>query len=40
MSDGEKKALDGVLQTIGAGDYADLRLSRNMKREDYTWVLD
>jgi glutathione S-transferase len=39
MSAGEKKALDGILQDIGAEGYADLRLNRNMKRDDYTWVL-
>jgi glutathione S-transferase len=39
MSAGEKKALVSVLQVIGAGDYVDLRLNRNMKRDDYTWVL-
>jgi len=39
MSDGEKKTLNGILQKIGAEDIASLKLKRNMKREDYTWVL-
>lgn len=39
MSDKEKKTLNGILQRVGAGGFAGLRLKRNMKREDYAWVL-
>jgi glutathione S-transferase len=39
MSAMEKSTLNGILQKVGAGDFASLRLKRNMKRVDYTWVL-
>jgi len=39
MRDKEKSTLNGILQKVGAGDFASLRLKRIMKREDYTWVL-
>ena len=39
MSATEKESLRKVLQDMGAGDYADLRLKRDVKREDYAWVL-
>lgn len=39
MSDKEMETLNGILQKVGAGRFAGLRLNRNMKRDDYTWVL-
>jgi glutathione S-transferase len=39
MSAGEMKTLNGILQRAGAGDFANLRLKRNMKRHDCTYVL-
>jgi glutathione S-transferase len=39
MNAQERSNFDGVMQEIGAGDFANLKLTRNMKREDYTWVL-
>jgi len=40
MSDSEKETLRGVLQSVSAQDLFDLQLNRNVKREDYVWVLD
>jgi glutathione S-transferase len=40
MSDGEKETLNGVLQRVGAQDLGKLRLSRDLKRHDYAYVLD
>ena len=40
MSASEKEVLNKVLQDIGAKDFADLRLKRDIKRRDYAWVLD
>ena len=40
MSDSEKETLRGVLQSVSAQDLADLRLNRNVKRDDYAYVLD
>ncbi len=39
MSDSEKQALTGVLESVGAGDLVDLRLKREVKRDDYAFVL-
>jgi hypothetical protein len=39
MSDSEMKSLRKILEGMGAGDYADLRLKRDVKRQDYAWVL-
>jgi glutathione S-transferase len=39
MSDGEKETLNGILQNVGAQDFADLHLKRDMKRHDYANVL-
>jgi hypothetical protein len=39
MNDAEKQSLRGILQTVGAPDLADLRLKRDVKRQDNTWVL-
>ena len=39
MSDSEMKSLRKILKGMGAGDYADLRLKRDVKRQDYVWVL-
>jgi len=40
MSSSEKKTLNGILQQVGAQDFADLRLKQDMKRHDYAYVLD
>jgi glutathione S-transferase len=40
MSDGEKKNLNGILQKVGAEDFADLHIKRDMKRHDYAYVLE
>jgi glutathione S-transferase len=40
MSDEEKETLNGILQRTGAQDLGKLRLTRNMKRKDYAYVLD
>jgi glutathione S-transferase len=39
MSDGEKETLKGILQKVGAQDFENLRLRRDMKRQDYAYVL-
>ena len=39
MSDSEKGSLRKILKDMGAEDFADLRLKRDIKREDYAWVL-
>ena len=39
MSDSEKNTLSGVLNRIGAPDFVDLHLKRDMKRDDFAWVL-
>ena len=39
MSDSEMKSLRKILEGMGAGDYADLRLKRDVKRQAYAWVL-
>jgi hypothetical protein len=40
MSDSEKETLTRTLRSIGAQDLADLKLNRDIKRENYAWVLD
>ena len=40
MSDAEKETLNGILQKTGAQDLGKLRLRQDMKRRDYTYVLD
>ena len=40
MSDSEKETLRGVLQSVSAQGLADLQLNRNVKRDDYAYVLD
>jgi glutathione S-transferase len=39
MSAAEKETLTGILQSIGAQELTNVKLKRNMKREDYTSVL-
>jgi hypothetical protein len=39
MNAQERSKFDSVMQEFGADDFASLKLTRNMKREDYTWVL-
>jgi hypothetical protein len=39
MSDSEQQSVRKILQGMGAGDFADLRLKRDIKRQDYAWVL-
>jgi hypothetical protein len=39
MSDSEKGSLRKILKDMGAEDFADLRLKRDVKRQDYAWVL-
>jgi glutathione S-transferase len=39
MSDSEMMSLRKILKDMGAEDYADLRLKRDLKRQDYAWVL-
>jgi glutathione S-transferase len=39
MNAEEKSTLNGILEKVGAGDFASLTLKRHMKRDDYTWVL-
>ena len=39
MSDSEMKSLRKILKDMGAEDFADLRLKRDVKRQDYSWVL-
>jgi glutathione S-transferase len=39
MTETEKKKLRGLLAEMGAGEFADLRLKRDVNREDYAWVL-
>jgi glutathione S-transferase len=39
MSAEEMETLNGILQSVGAGDFASLRLKRNMKRHDFAYVL-
>ncbi len=39
MSNSEKEKLNEILQKVGAHDLADLRLKREMKRDDYAYVL-
>jgi glutathione S-transferase len=40
MSDGEKETLNEILQTVGAQDVGNLRLRRDMHRDDFAYVLD
>ena len=40
MSDSEKETLRGVLQSVSAQDLVDLQLNRNVKRDDFAYVLD
>ena len=40
MSNSEKEKLNGILQKIGAKDFGNLQLKRDMKRHDYAYVLD
>jgi glutathione S-transferase len=39
MSEGEKQALNGILQSVGAQDLGKLHLRQDMKRHDYAHVL-
>jgi hypothetical protein len=39
MNAGEKQTLTQILQSMGAKDLVDLKLKRNMKRENYAFVL-
>ncbi len=39
MSASEKENLRKILQDMGAKDFADFRLKRDIKRKDYAWVL-
>jgi hypothetical protein len=39
MNPSEKERLRRIFQEIGAKDFADLRLKRDIKRQDYAWVL-
>ena len=39
MSNSEKETLNRVLQEIGGQSLTELRLKRDIKRDDYTWVL-
>jgi glutathione S-transferase len=39
MNESEKETFRRVFQEIGAKDFADLRLKRNIERKDYAWVL-
>ena len=39
MSDSEKETLRKVLQDIGAKEFADLRLKRDIKRDNYAYVV-
>jgi len=39
MSNSEKQTLMGMLQSVGADDFANLRLKREVERDDYVWVL-
>ena len=39
MSDSEKGSLRKILRDMGVEDYADLRLKRDIERQDYAWVL-
>jgi hypothetical protein len=39
MSDSEKATLTRTLRSIGAQDLADLELNRDIKRDNYAWVL-
>jgi hypothetical protein len=39
MSSSEKETLNKILQEVGAQGVTELRLKRDIKRQDYTWVL-
>jgi hypothetical protein len=39
MSNSEKETLNRILQEVGAQDLTELRLKRDIKWHDYTWVL-
>jgi len=39
MGDSEKETLTRILRSIGAQDLADLQLNRDIKRDNYAWVL-
>jgi glutathione S-transferase len=39
MNDSEKEILTRTLQSVGAKDLIDHRLNRDIKRDDYAWVL-
>jgi hypothetical protein len=39
MNAAEKEKLAGILQSIGALDLMNIKPKRNMKREDYAFVL-
>jgi hypothetical protein len=39
MNDSEKGSFRNILKDMGAEDFADLRLKRDIKRQDYAWVL-
>jgi hypothetical protein len=40
MSDEEKETLNGILQRVGAQELGKLRLRRDMKRQDYAYVIE
>jgi hypothetical protein len=40
MNEEEKGTLNGILQRVGANDLVKLRLRRDMKRDDYAYVLE
>jgi hypothetical protein len=39
MNDEEKSTLKGILEKVGAQDFADLQLKRNVERQDCAYVL-
>jgi glutathione S-transferase len=39
MNDEEKSTLKGILEKVGAQDFADLQLKRNLERQDCAYVL-
>jgi hypothetical protein len=39
MSNSEKETLNGILKEVGAQGLTELRLERDIKRNDYAYVL-
>ena len=39
MDDSEKETLNRIFQEVGAEGFADVRLKRNIERQDYAYVL-